>query len=53
MKRTVAGALVAMLFLAGLSLLAYPFVANEWNDHRQKQLMDSYQETVTERETGG
>ena len=53
MKRTVAGALVALLFLAGLSLLAYTFVANVWNDHRQKQLMDSYQETVTERETGG
>ena len=32
MKRTVAGALVALLFLAGLSLLAYPFVANVWNE---------------------
>ena len=34
MKRTVVGALVALLFLAGLSLLAYPFVANEWNNNR-------------------
>ena len=30
---------IAILFLAGFSLLLYPLVANEWNNYRQKKLI--------------
>ena len=46
MKKTVIHIGVAVLFLAGFALLAYPFVANEWNSYRQKQLMKEYKAQV-------
>lgn len=46
MKKTVIRIGVAVLFLAGFALLAYPFVANEWNSYRQKQLMKEYKAQV-------
>ena len=37
MKKITYRILVAVIFLAGLSLLLYPFVANEWNTYRQER----------------
>lgn len=44
---------IAVLFLAGLSVLLYPFVANQWNSYRQSRLMSSYEEGVAEKEAAG
>lgn len=41
--------LVILLFIAGLSLLFYPYIANEWNSYRQSQLINSYETTVAEK----
>lgn len=40
--------LVILLFIAGLALLFYPYVANEWNTYRQSQLISSYESAVAE-----
>jgi sortase A len=45
--------LVGVLFLAGLSLLLYPLVANRWNDYRQSRLISQYEETVAEAAADG
>lgn len=42
--------IIGIIFLAGLSLLLYPFVANQWNNHRQKQLISSYEQTVSDKD---
>ena len=42
-----------ILFLAGFSLLLYPFVANEWNNYRQKRLISDFDQVVAERELAG
>ena len=42
--------IIGIIFLAGLSLLLYPFVANQWNNYRQKQLISSYEQTVSEKD---
>ena len=36
------------MFLAGLSLLLYPFAADYWNSMRQSKAIASYMEAVTE-----
>lgn len=36
-----------------MSLLLYPFIANEWNNYRQKRLISNYEEVVTEKEAAG
>ena len=48
MKKKVSKFFIVIIFLAGLSLLLYPFVANQWNNHRQKQLISSYEDNLTE-----
>lgn len=50
MKRKANKLIIGIIFLAGLSLLLYPFVANQWNNYRQKQLISSYEQTVSEKE---
>ena len=44
MKKKVSKFFIVIIFLAGLSLLLYPLVANQWNNHRQKQLISSYED---------
>ena len=46
MKKFLRTMLIVLLFLSGLSLLLYPFVANKWNDYRQKQLLTTYEEVI-------
>ena len=53
MKKRTTTVIIVILFLAGLSLLLYPFVANQWNTFRQERLLSSYEETVSERESAG
>lgn len=50
MKSKTSKLMIGIIFLAGLSLLLYPFVANQWNNYRQKQLISSYEQTVSQKE---
>ncbi len=53
MNKKTSKILISILFLAGLSLLLYPFIANEWNNYRQKQLISNYDQVVAEKEAAG
>lgn len=44
---------IIMIFLAGLSLLLYPFIANEWNTYRQERLISSYETVLADKEEAG
>ena len=50
MKNKAGNIVISIIFLAGLSLLLYPFVANQWNNYRQKQLLSGYEQVVSEKE---
>ena len=50
MKKKAGNLVICIIFLAGLSLLLYPFVANQWNNYRQKQLISGYEQAVSEKE---
>ena len=50
MKRKTNKLIIGIIFLAGLSLLLYPFVANQWNNYRQKQLISGYEQVVSDKE---
>lgn len=50
MKKKAGNLVICIIFLAGLSLLLYPFVANQWNNYRQKQLISDYEQAVSEKE---
>ena len=53
MKKKTYKILIVIIFLAGLSLLLYPLVANQWNNHRQKQLISNYESVVADKEAAG
>lgn len=53
MKKKFSKIFIPLIFLAGLSLLLYPFTANQWNSYRQKRLMSNYDQTVAEMEASG
>ena len=53
MRKHIITILFSLLFLAGLSLLLYPFAANEWNNYRQKQLISNYDQIIAEKEAAG
>lgn len=53
MKKKLTTILFGIVFLAGLSLLLYPLVANEWNTYRQNRLLSSYSDTVSEQVSEG
>ena len=50
MKKKAGNLVICIIFLAGLSLLLYPFVANQWNHYRQKQLISGYEQVVSDKE---
>ena len=50
MKKKAGNLVIGIIFLAGLSLLLYPFVSNQWNNYRQKQLLSGYEQVVSEKE---
>ena len=39
-----------VLFLAGLSLLLYPLISNEWNTYRQSKLISTYEQVIEEKQ---
>ena len=41
---------LVLLFLAGLSLLLYPFISNEWNTYRQSRLITTYEQVIEEKQ---
>ena len=49
-KKKAGNLVICIIFLAGLSLLLYPFVANQWNNYRQKQLISNYEQVVSDKE---
>lgn len=53
MKKLISKILICIMFLAGLSLLLYPFVSNQWNSYRQEQLISSYDSQVAQKEETG
>lgn len=53
MKKKTSTIIICIIFLAGLSLLLYPFVANQWNNYRQKQLISNYESVIAEKEAAG
>ncbi len=53
MKKNVSKIFIIVLFLAGLSLLLYPFISNQWNNYRQKKLISNYDEVVGEKVKSG
>lgn len=52
-KKSITTLIIILFFLAGLSLLLYPFVANQWNNYRQSRLISSYDSTVSQMESEG
>lgn len=50
MKKKAGNLVICIIFLAGLSLLLYPFVSNQWNNYRQKQLISNYEQVVSDKE---
>lgn len=48
MKKKMNKFIIAILFLAGLSLVLYPTVANQWNTYRQQKLIGNYEESMKE-----
>lgn len=50
MKKKAGNLVIGIIFLAGLSLLLYPFVANQWNNYRHKQLISGYEQVVSDKE---
>lgn len=50
MKKKAGNLVIGIIFLAGLSLLLYPFIANQWNNYRQKQLISGYEQVVSDKE---
>lgn len=48
MKKKLNIIFVILFFLAGLSLLLYPLVSNEWNNYRQKRLISNYEEAIAQ-----
>ena len=48
MKQKVVKFFVILLFLAGLGLLAYPTISNEWNTYVQSTLIDNYEDCLSE-----
>ena len=53
MKKKSSKIVIILIFLAGLSLLLYPFIANHWNNHRQKQLIGNYESVISDKEAAG
>ena len=46
MKKKLSNLMIILIFIAGLSLLVYPLVANKWNNYRQEKLIQNYQQAL-------
>lgn len=50
MKNKVLNILITLIFLAGFAILVYPAAANFWNQQREKQLINTYEEAAKKAE---
>ena len=48
MKKFFKNFIFVLIFIAGLSLLLYPYISNKWNTYRQSQLITSYDDAIEE-----
>lgn len=48
MKKFFKNFIFILIFIAGLSLLLYPYISNEWNTYRQSQLIAEYDDAIKE-----
>ena len=48
MKKFLKNFIIVLIFIAGLSLLLYPYIANKWNTYRQSQLITEYDDAIEE-----
>ena len=48
MKKKLQNFIFVLIFVAGLSLLLYPYVSNKWNTYRQSQLITTYDDAIKE-----
>ncbi len=48
MRQKIVRFLVVLLFIAGIGLLAYPTISNEWNNYVQSTLINNYESSLTE-----
>lgn len=53
MKKNYTLLIFPIIFLAGLSLLLYPLVSNEWNNYRQSKLISTYDEAIAQQTAEG
>ena len=53
MNKKITTTILILMFTAGLSLLLYPFTANQWNNYRQSRLITTYDETVAALDESG
>ena len=53
MEKKFKNGIYALIFVAGLSLLLYPFIADKWNDYRQQKLIISYEQVLEEQTSAG
>lgn len=47
MIRKLSGLFFGLLFLAGLGILCYPTISDQWNTYRQNQLITTYEQAVS------
>lgn len=52
MKKKMTTMIFIIVFLAGLSLLLYPFISNQWNTYRQSKLITSYEQVLENKSSG-
>ena len=45
--------MLCIMFTAGLSLLLYPFISNQWNNYRQSRLITTYDTAIAELDATG
>ncbi len=50
MKKKLSMILIVILIVAGLSLLLYPYISNEWNTYRQSKLITTYNKSIEQKE---
>lgn len=53
MKKKTSTIIISLIFLAGLSLLLYPFISNQWNNYRQGKLISRYETVLAKKEAAG
>ena len=50
MRRKLVTVLIVLLMIAGIGVLTYPTISNQWNTYRQSKLITSYDKVVNELE---